>query len=120
MFQRTASIQNLSDCKEQGVKEQKRKIRNKKHNERRKIMRFQIPRKITNSNKKHIKNLSNYTLTTAQINLLSRGLKFISMPFLAENRIKQQLLQDFFKILRGECASSTSFKGKIMNSTPSM
>ena len=90
----------LSDCKEQGVKVQKRKIRNKKHNERRKIMRFHILRKITNSNKKHIKNLSNYTLTTAQINLLSRGLKFIPTPSIAENRIKQQLLQDFENFAR--------------------
>ena len=90
----------LSDCKEQGVKVQKRKIRNKKHNERRKIMRFHILRKITNSNKKHIKNLSNYTLTTAQINLLSRGLKFIPTPSIAENHIKQQLLQDFENFAR--------------------
>ena len=89
-----------SDCKEQGVKLQKRKIRNKKHNERRKIMRFHILRKKTNSNKKHIKNLLNYTLTTAQINLLSRGLKFIPTPSIAENRIKQQLLQDFENFAR--------------------
>ena len=109
----------LSDCKEQGVKVQKRKIRNKKHNERRKIMRLHILRKITNSNKKHIKNLSNCTLTTAKINLLSRRLKFIPTPSIAENRIKQQLLQDS-EILRGECASSSSCKGKIMNGTPSM
>ena len=94
-----------SDCysKEQGVKVQKRKIRSKKHNDRRKIMRFNILRKITNSNKKHIKNLSNYTLITAQINLLSRGLKFIPTPSIAENRIKQQLLQDFENFARRMC-----------------
>ena len=66
-------------------------------------MRFNILRKITNSNKKHIKNLSNYTLITAQINLLSRGLKFIPTPSIAENRIKQQLLQDFENFARRMC-----------------
>ena len=63
-------------------------------------MRFHILRKITNSNKKHIKNLSNHALTTAQINLLSKGLKFIPAPSIAENRIKQQLLQDFENFTR--------------------
>ena len=63
-------------------------------------MRLHKLRKITNSNKKHIKNLSNYALTTDQINLLSRGLKFIPMPSIAENRIKRQLLQDFENFAR--------------------
>ena len=85
----------LSDCKEQGVKVQKRKIRNKKHNERRKIMRLHRLRKIK-SNIKHLKTLSNCTLTTAQINLLSRGLKFIPTPSIPENDIYAcQQVEDF-------------------------
>ena len=63
-------------------------------------MRLHILRKITKSNKKHLKTLSNCTLTTAQINLLSSGLKFIPMPSIPENRIKQQLLQDFKNFAR--------------------
>ena len=63
-------------------------------------MRLHKLRIITNSNKKHIKNLSNYALTTDQINLLSRGLKFIPTPSIAENRIKRQLLLDFENFAR--------------------
>ena len=67
---------------------EKRKLANKRHRERRKIMR---PDKIRKKllNQRHIKNLSDYTPTT------DRGLKFIPTPFLEEKLVKQQMLQDF-------------------------
>ena len=47
--------------------------------------------------KQHIKNLSYTQLTTGQINLLSRGLKFIPTPVMKERR---QLILDFNKFAR--------------------
>ena len=41
---------------------------------------------------RYIKNLSNLELTQAQINLLSRGLKFIPTPLTNESHIRTQLL----------------------------
>ena len=45
--------------------------------------------------KQHMKNLSDKQLTTEQINLLSRGLKFIPTPVMKENQIRRQLISDF-------------------------
>ena len=47
--------------------------------------------------KQHMKNLSDTQLTAEQINLLSRGLKFIPTPVMKENQIRRQqqkLLRD--------------------------
>ena len=46
-------------------------------------------------NERFIKNLSNYEMTTDQINLLSKGLKFIPTPSVKENAVRQRLLLDF-------------------------
>ena len=50
---------------------------------------------------KHIKNLSNRTLTDAQIRLISRGLKFIPVnKSINRNKIRRQLLRDFENFAR--------------------
>ena len=56
-------------------------------------------------------------MTTDQINLLSKGLKFIKTPVLEENRIRQQMLVDF-KPLRDECVSDIFFITNRVNNTP--
>ena len=50
--------------------------------------------------KQHIINLSDTQLTTEQINLLSRGLKFIPTPVMKENQIRRQLISDFNQFAR--------------------
>ena len=50
--------------------------------------------------KQHIKNLSDTQLTAEQINLLSRGLKFIPTPVMKENQIRRQLISDFNQFAR--------------------
>ena len=52
-------------------------------------------RKKRDTNKRCIKNLSNLELTQAQMNLLSRGLKFIPTPVTNETHIITQLPNDF-------------------------
>ena len=52
------------------------------------------------TSKQHIKNLSNIQLRTDQINLLSRGLKFIPTPVMKEKLIRRQLLSDFNQFAR--------------------
>ena len=49
-------------------------------------------RKKQDTNKRYIRNLSN--LTQAQMNLLSRGLKFIPTPVTNETHIRTQLLNN--------------------------
>ena len=79
---------------------EKRKKLNKKHNTRRKIAR-QRRQKITHeSNKRHIKNLSDIQLTTDQTSLLSKGLRFIPTPVTKENSIWHQLMRDFNQFAR--------------------
>lgn len=79
---------------------EKRKLRNKKHSGRRKLIRRENIRKATDLNQKHIKNLSKHKMTTDQTNLLAKGLKFIPMPIIEEKRVKQQLLLDFKQFAR--------------------
>ena len=93
----------LSECTDKikrGENTEKRKIRNKKHNTRRNIARQKREIKTNESNKRHIKNLSTTELTTDQINLISKGLKFIPTPVTRENHIKHQLMQDFNQFAR--------------------
>ena len=50
---------------------------------------------------KYIKNLSDRTLTDAQISLISQGLKFIPVnKSINRNKIRRQLLQDFENFAR--------------------
>ena len=82
-----------SNKKDYGIR--KRKFKNKKHTERRKKTRKDIRAMKTESNRKYIKNLSNLELTNDQINLLSRGLKFVPTPTTNETALRKQLLTDF-------------------------
>ena len=52
------------------------------------------------TNKKHIKNLSDKVLTNEQSSLLGKGLKFIPTPVTNETQIKKQLLRDFGQFAR--------------------
>ena len=85
----------VSDETPKGRETQKRKVRNKKHHDRRKITKRDKNKKSADNNRKYIKNLSDYEMSTDEINLLSKGLKFIPTPTMGETRIKRQLLQDF-------------------------
>ena len=83
--QRAINKQNLSNQKR---KEYKRNKRTKKLNAR------------SEANKKQIKSLSTNIMTTEQINLLGKGLKFIPTPPTNQTQIWRQLLQDFDQFAR--------------------
>ena len=51
-------------------------------------------------NRGYIKNLSRQNTTDHEINLLSKGLKFIPTPLTKEQHIRRQLLQDFEQFAR--------------------
>ena len=73
---------------------------NKKRKERRKNDRKDRLLAQTEANKKHIKNLSNITLTSDQTNLLAKGLKFIPTPKENDTQIRRHLLKDFENFAR--------------------
>ena len=75
--------------------ERKRALANKKHNERKKQKKCNRAHQKTEENKRYIKNLSDFEMSTAQISLLSKGLKFIPMPHTDANHTRKQLLCDF-------------------------
>ena len=76
------------------------RVRNKTRKTRRKNNRIDRLHTQTEANKEHIKNLSNVELTTEQINLLAKGLKFIPTPKEKEIQIRRQLLKDFDQFSR--------------------
>ena len=78
----------------------KRKLENQKRNKRRRFSKRNKNIEKTKSNKRHIRNFTDYQLTPDQTKLLSSGLKFISTPVTKENQIRQQLLQDFNQFAR--------------------
>ena len=92
-YSRVVSEPGSSNKKDYGIR--KRKFKNKKHTERRKKTRKDIRAMRTESNRKYIKNLSNLELTNDQINLLSRGLKFVPTPITNETALRKQFLTDF-------------------------
>ena len=69
--------------------------------------RFPVP--LRDTNKRYIKNLSNLELTQAQMNLLSRWLKFIPTPVTNESHIRTQLLNDFKAFARRMRLQSISY-----------
>ena len=75
-------------------------MQNKKRKECRKNDQKEHLPAQTEANKKHIKSLSNITLTSDQTNLLAKGLKFI--PTLKENetQTRRHLLKDFKNLAR--------------------
>ena len=93
----------LSECttsKQRGITAEKRKLKNRKHTERKRKTHKDITARKTEANKKYIKNLSNSEMTTDQINLLSRGLKFVPTPTTNETALRKQLLIDFEEFAR--------------------
>ena len=93
----------FSECgteKQREDKVEKRKIKNKRHNKRKKKTHKDINAIKTERNKKYIKNLSIFDITTDQTNLLSRGLKFVPTPSTYETALRKQLLSDFDKFAR--------------------
>ena len=110
-YTRVVSEPGSSNKKDYGIR--KRKFKNKKHTERRKKTRKDIRAMKTESNRKYIKDLSNLELTNDQINLLSRGLKFVPMPITNETALRKQLLIQTSKILLGECGSSLYITARI-------
>ena len=78
----------------------KHNLSNKKRKQRKRNNRTKHFNARLEANKKHIKNLSNKTMTTEQINLLGKGLKFIPTPPTKQTQIRRQLLQDFDQFAR--------------------
>ena len=58
----------------------------------------------TECNRRYVKNLSNLELTNDQINLLSRGLKFVPTPITNETALRKQLLTNFKDFARKNAA----------------
>ena len=81
-----------SSNKDYGIRKSKSKNKNTQKDERK-------PTKIwamkTESNRKYIKNILKLELTNDQINLLSRGLKFVPMPITNKPALRKQRLTDF-------------------------
>ena len=90
----------LTDFLAKGRDIEKRKIRNNRNHTRRSNRRREKRNYSDKLNQKYIKNLSNCEMTTDQINLLSKGLKFIPTPTVKENTVRQQLLLDFKQFAR--------------------
>ena len=91
-YTRVVSESGSSNKKDYGIR--KPKFKNKKHTERRKKTRKDIRALKTESDRKYIKNLSNLELTNDEINLVSRGLKFVPTPTTNETALRKQLLTD--------------------------
>ena len=86
--------------REKGTKRNSLTVRNYKRRARKKNLQQKTSRETIELRKQHIKNLSDTQLTAEQINLLSRGLKFIPTPVTKENQIRRQLLSDFNQFAR--------------------
>ena len=101
-----------SNKKDYGIR--KRKFKNKKHTERRKKTRKDIRAMRTESNRKYIKNLSNLELTNDQINLLSRGLKFVPTPPVQQYVTLESYLEEI-KIQLAHTAITKAIPNLLLN-----
>ena len=93
----------LSDSNTSGRakrKPQRANLSSRKRKERKQTKHKKQLHERLEANKKHIKNLSNKELTNDEINLISKGLKFIPTPVTKEIHIKRQLLRDFEQFAR--------------------
>ena len=90
----------FTDSLVKGRDVEKRIIRNNRNHTRRSNRRRE--KRIYNDkiNRGYIKNLSNCEMTSDQINLLSKGLKFIPTPAVKENAVRKQLLLDLKQFAR--------------------
>ena len=73
-------------------------VKSRKRIERRKVKEKKRFLNNIKSRNQRIKNLSNSQLTDEQITLLSRGLKFIPLPW--QEKTRRQLLNDFSEFAR--------------------
>ena len=86
----TRVYRKTTNCQNQAVKS----VKNAKP-QKQAYKRTQLER-----NRGYIKNLSSQNITDHEINLLSKGLKFIPTPLTKEQHIRRQLLQDFEQFAR--------------------
>ena len=77
-----------------------RKYLNKKHKDRKRLVKQNKAAKTKKNNEKFIKILSNCHLSTDQTNILSRGLRFILSPQTKADCVRKQLLSDFDQFAR--------------------
>ena len=101
-----------SNKKDYGIR--KHKFKNKKLTERRKKTPKDIRAMKTESNRKYIKNLSNLELTNDQINLLSRGLKFVPTPPVQQYVTLESYLEEI-KIQLAHTAITKAIPNLLLN-----
>ena len=77
-----------------------RKYLNNKHKHRKKLAKKSITKRDEGIKNTYIRNLSNCNLTTDEINLLSKGLRFIPSPHTNTDSVKKQILRDFNQFAR--------------------
>ena len=75
-----------------------RKYLNNKHKHRKKLAKKSITKRDEEIKNTYIRNLCN--LTTDQINVLSKGLRFIPSPHTNTDSVKKQILRDFNQFAR--------------------
>jgi len=77
-----------------------RKYLNNKCKHRKKLAKKSITKRDEERKSTYIKNLSNCNLTTDQINLLTKGLRFIPSPHTNTDSVKKQILRDLNQFAR--------------------
>ena len=97
-----ACLLTKSNLHNKGVQENNKlsKSGSKKRKERKTSKTQAYKRTQLERNKGYIKNLYSQNITDHEINLLSKGLKFIPTPLTKEQHIRRQLLQDFEQFAR--------------------
>ena len=90
----------FSDSEKAGHKTSKGISKNKRRKNRRNTSGKRRAAKERELNGKFLKNLSTHQLSDDQVNVLSRGLKFIPTPVTNKTIIRRQLLQDFKQFAR--------------------
>ena len=97
-----ACLLTKSNLHNKGVQENNKlsKSGSKKRKERKTSKTQAYKRTQLERNRGYIKNLSSQNITDHEINLLSKGLKFIPTPLTKEQHIRRQLLQDFEQFAR--------------------
>ena len=73
---------------------------NNKRKHRKKLAKKSITKRDEEIKSTYIRNLSNCNLTTDQINLLSKGLRFIPSPHTNTDSVRKQILRDFNQFAR--------------------
>ena len=88
------------DSTKAGHKTSKGISKNKRHKNRRNTSEKRRVAKERELNEKFLRNRSTHQLSDDQVNVLSRGLKFIPTPLTNKAIIRRQLLQDFEQFAR--------------------